>query len=67
MDKPTYSSKEEQNLLLELYEDILGGKKFEFSKKGILRKARAWQCIAIEYNAAGLGPQKNVAQLKRMW
>lgn len=47
--------------------DILGDKKTEFSMKGKLKKAEAWQSIATEYNAAGLGPQKNIAQLKRMW
>ena len=66
----SYSSKREQQLLLELYEarkDILEDKKTEFSMKGRLKKAGAWQSIEKEYNLAALGPQKNIAQLKRMW
>ena len=66
----SYSSKREQQLLLELYEarkDILEDKKTEFSIKGRLKKAEAWQSIEKEYNLAALGPQMNIAQLKRMW
>ena len=56
-------------MLLELYEarkDILEDKKTEFSIKGRLKKAEAWQSIEKEYNLAALGPQMNIAQLKRM-
>lgn len=66
----SYASKREQELLLELYEArkyILEDKKTEFSMKGKLKKAEAWQAIEKEYNLAALGPQKNIAQLKRMW
>ena len=32
-----------------------------------LKKAKAWKDIASSFNAAGMGCQKSVTQLKRMW
>ena len=53
----SYASKREQQLLLELYEarrDILEDKRTEFTMRGKLKKAEAYESIAKEYLTCNL-------------
>ena len=53
----SYTSKREQQLLLELYEarrDILEDKRTEFTMRGKLKKTEAYESIAKEYLTCNL-------------